>query len=118
MHTTHGLCGCDCQCCALGASLCGCIYKRFVLQFASSRSAFDKRQKYITKLEEKCKKLEQDKLLPTGKAIIVFNYESHAKNMLRDHNRLPDNAYLRTCLLTLLTYAAMRRFHRATCVPS
>jgi hypothetical protein len=111
-----GVCGwLCCHCCGMEKCVWGCIHKRFILCCATSRSGPNKSEKKIAELKEKCKSQEQQELLPTGKALIVFNYESHAKNMLRDHNRMPRNRYLRMLLQSLLTYSTLRRFHRGTC---
>jgi hypothetical protein len=109
--------GLRCYCCLVVTSVWSWIHKRFILRCASSQSALQQSEKEMTKLDEKCKCLEQQQLLPTGKALIVFNFESHAKNMLRDHNRMPNNIFLRMCLQLVLTHAVMRRFHQITCVP-
>ena len=112
---------------ACGNLCCGCgavetrawywVYKRFVCGPFSPAHAKARSEKAMRRVEDKCERLEKAELRPTGLAIVVFNYEIHAKNMLRDHNRLPAFAS------TLFTYDFMRRFHQLTstalpCLPA
>lgn len=84
------------------------VYKRFICRLRSPEAAKVSAEKAVRRLEEKNEALERAELKPTGLAIVVFNYEQHAKNLLRDHNRLPALAS------SLFTYDFLRRFHQLT----
>jgi hypothetical protein len=99
--------GC-CGCCGLMSALWFWVYRRSVCCLASPHSGYESKKKTIQKLTAKLEAVESEGLQTTNHAIVVFNYERHAKNMLRDHERIA-----RT-LRGTTTPSSVRTFHRIT----
>jgi hypothetical protein len=102
----HGCCGC--HCCRLPTTLWFWTYRRFICGLRSPEKAHEKQQEQLVKLSNKLVEVENEGLKPTGHAVVVFNYERHAKNILRDHERMARGTR------GLFHPGTVRTFHRLT----
>ena len=96
-------------CCGLLTGVWAFIYRRAVCSFRSAEGAAKHTARSLDKLKDALQQEETKGLQPTGYAIIVFNYERHAKNMLLDHERMA------RVVRGLVTPSGIRTFHRMTC---
>ena len=102
----HDLSPDDRLCCC--NSLWAWLYRRFICGIASPANAYEKQLKHVDALHKRLETQEEKGLQLTGAAIVVFNYERHAKQMLYDHERV--SGFLRG----LVTPSFARSFHRQT----
>lgn len=85
-------------------------YTRYMCLWHSPEEAYKRAQDKWKQLQKEERELEEQELEPTGNAIIVFNDEESAQNMLWDYERrLSSNV-----LGKLLTPGMKRAFHVLT----
>jgi len=67
------------------AGLVGLVYKLLLAWSCNVQGVLHSTEQAIQALEHDISLLQADDLLPTGDAIITFNYEAHANNVFKDH---------------------------------
>jgi hypothetical protein len=94
--------------CWAGSPFWSFLYRCYICGFKSPAGAYDAQVKYTKKLHSRREQQQAQGLQLTGQAIVLFNYERHAKNMMRDHERIAE--FLRGKIAP----ASVRAFHKWT----